>query len=67
MNLRGFGDVLGFQQSGIKNFKLADPVHHKDLFIIAEKNIREIELNEVILKNMIFYLNFLIKQILLIN
>ena len=46
MNLRGFGDVLGFQQSGIKNFKLADPVHHKDLFVIAEKNIREIELNE---------------------
>jgi len=46
MNLRGFGDVLGFQQSGIKNFKLADPVHHKDLFIIAEKNIKEIELSE---------------------
>ena len=46
MHLRGFGDVLGFQQSGIKNFKLADPVHHKDLFLIAEKNIKEIELNE---------------------
>ena len=46
MKLRGFGDVLGFQQSGIKNFKLADPVHHQDLFNLAEKNIREIELHE---------------------
>jgi len=43
MKLRGFGDVLGYQQSGIKNFKLADPIHHEDLFKIAEKNIKEIE------------------------
>ena len=46
MKLRGFGDFLGFQQSGIKNFKLADPIHHSDLFDIADKNIKEIELNE---------------------
>ena len=46
MKLRGFGDLLGFQQSGIKNFKLADPIHHEDLFKIAEENIKEIELNE---------------------
>jgi len=46
MKLRGFGDVLGYQQSGIKNFKLADPLHHENLFKIAEKNIKEIELNE---------------------
>ena len=46
MKLRGFGDVLGYQQSGIKNFKLADPIQHEDLFKIAEKNIKEIELNE---------------------
>ena len=31
MKLRGFGDILGFQQSGIKNFKIADPVKHEDL------------------------------------
>ena len=37
MKLRGFGDILGFKQSGIKNFKLADPIHNKDLFILAEK------------------------------
>ena len=43
MKLRGFGDVLGYQQSGIKNFKLADPVHHENLFKIAEENIKEIE------------------------
>ena len=46
MRLRGFGDVLGFQQSGIKNFKLADPIHHEDLFNLAEKNIKEIEVDE---------------------
>ncbi len=43
MNLRGYGDILGFQQSGIKNFKFADPLHHKDLFFLAEKNIKKIE------------------------
>ena len=43
MKLRGFGDILGFKQSGIKNFKLADPVHNSDLFILAEKEIKRIE------------------------
>jgi len=46
MKLRGFGDVLGYQQSGIKNFKLADPIQHEDLFLIAEKNIKDIEKDE---------------------
>ncbi len=51
MKLRGFGDILGFKQSGIKNFKLADPVHNHDLFILAEKEIKRIEnLNEDISK-----------------
>ena len=43
MKIRGFGDILGYQQSGIKNFKLADPVHHADLFKIAEEDIKSIE------------------------
>ena len=43
MKIRGFGDVLGFKQSGIKNFKLADPIHNKDLFLLAEKEIKRIE------------------------
>ena len=43
MKIRGFGDILGFKQSGIKNFKLADPVHNSDLFVLAEKEIRRIE------------------------
>ena len=43
MKLRGFGDILGFKQSGIKNFKLADPVHNNDLFILAEKEMKRIE------------------------
>jgi ATP-dependent DNA helicase RecG len=46
MKLRGFGDVLGYQQSGIKDFKLADPLHHEDLFRIAEENLKEIEFNK---------------------
>jgi len=51
MKIRGFGDVLGFKQSGIKNFKLADPIHNADLFLLAEKEMRRIEnLNESIAK-----------------
>ena len=43
MKIRGFGDILGFKQSGIKNFKLADPIHNSDLFLLAEKEIMRIE------------------------
>ena len=43
MKLRGFGDILGFKQSGIKTFKLADPIHNHNLFILAEKEIKRIE------------------------
>ena len=43
MKLRGFGDILGFKQSGIKNFKLADPVQNSDLFMLAEKEMKRIE------------------------
>ncbi len=43
MKLRGFGDILGFKQSGIKSFKLADPIHNNNLFILAEKEIKRIE------------------------
>ena len=47
MKLRGFGDILGFKQSGIKMFRLADPIHNNDLFELAEKEIKEMERNEV--------------------
>ncbi len=43
MKLRGFGDILGFKQSGNKIFKLADPIHNSDLFILAEKEIKKLE------------------------
>ena len=43
MKIRGFGDILGFKQSGVKNFRLADPIHNNDLFLIAEKEIKRIE------------------------
>ena len=43
MKLRGYGDILGFKQSGVKTFKLADPIHNSDLFKIAEKEINRIE------------------------
>ena len=49
MKLRGYGDIIGFKQSGVKLFKIADPVHHEDLFKLAEKNINELsdkELNQ---------------------
>ena len=46
MRIRGFGDLLGFKQSGLKNFKLADPVHNEDLFILGEQEIKRIENEE---------------------
>ena len=39
LRLRGFGDLTGYQQSGIKNFRFADPIIHEDLFKIAEKYV----------------------------
>ena len=39
LKLRGFGDLIGFQQSGDKNFKFADPIVHEDLFKLAENLI----------------------------
>ena len=50
MKLRGFGDLLGFKQSGIKNFRLADPVINEDLFLLAEKEMHLIEKNNEDLK-----------------
>ena len=43
LKLRGYGDLLGFQQSGQKTFRLADPILNEDLFILAEKELRQIE------------------------
>ena len=47
MKLRGYGDIIGFKQSGVKLFKLADPVHHKDLFELAELNINSLNINKI--------------------
>jgi len=47
MKLRGYGDIIGFKQSGIKLFKIADPVHHEDLFKLAEKNINNLKEEEL--------------------
>ena len=45
LKLRGFGDLIGFQQSGIKNFKFADPVIHEDLFNLAESYVKDISID----------------------
>ena len=45
LKLRGFGDLTGYQQSGVKNFRFADPVNHEDLFKLAEKFINEVQNN----------------------
>ena len=45
LKLRGFGDLTGYQQSGNKTFKFADPLLHKDLFELAERFIFKNELN----------------------
>ena len=56
LKLRGFGDLTGYQQSGIKNFRFADPLQHKDLFNLAESFLKNINI-----KNNIQNYNFLLK------
>ncbi len=41
LKLRGYGDLIGYQQSGAKNFRFADPVIHKDIFQMAEKFVKK--------------------------
>jgi len=41
LKLRGFGDLIGYQQSGLKNFRFADPVNHEDLFMLAENYVKK--------------------------
>ena len=43
MKLRGYGDLLGFKQSGLQTFRIADPVLNENLFLVAEKEIKRIE------------------------
>ena len=47
MKLRGYGDLIGFKQSGLKLFKLADPVQHEDLFNLAQENIEKMSNEEL--------------------
>ena len=42
LKLRGFGDLIGFQQSGLKHFRFSDPVNHEDLFKLAENYVKNI-------------------------
>ena len=46
MKLRGFGDLLGFEQSGVNHFRLADPINNEELFLLAEKEVKKIENDE---------------------
>ena len=43
LKLRGFGNILGYQQSGTKYFKFADPIFHNDLFELAFNHVKKIE------------------------
>ena len=48
LKLRGFGDIIGYKQSGEKDFLIADPVYHSDLFEVAKneiENIQELNMN----------------------
>ena len=45
LRLRGFGDLIGYQQSGIKNFRFADPVNHENLFKLAEHYVQNNQKN----------------------
>ncbi len=42
LKMRGYGDIAGFQQSGSKSYRFADPFVHQDLFKLAENYILKI-------------------------
>ena len=55
LKLRGYGDIIGYQQSGEKNFMIADPIYHSHLFELAKNNLDLLEQNnkskyEILLK-----------------
>ncbi len=56
LKLRGYGDLTGYQQSGLKNFRFADPVIHEDLFQKAENYVSNLR-NQINQKKF----NFLLK------
>ncbi len=37
LKLRGFGDIIGYKQSGEKDFIVADPMYHSHLFELAKQ------------------------------
>jgi len=43
LKLRGFGDVIGYKQSGEKDFVIADPIYHSHLFDLAKENIDKLK------------------------
>ena len=55
LKLRGYGDLVGYQQSGIKNFRFADPIIHEDLFKLADRYVKDIK-NEINQKKYSFLL-----------
>ena len=54
LKLRGFGDLIGYQQSGLKNFRFVDPINHQELFKLAEDFVKKVNLSED-QKNILFY------------
>ena len=42
LKLRGYGDILGYKQSGEKDFLIADPLYHSHLFDLAKEYIDQI-------------------------
>jgi len=51
MNLRGPGNILGTQQSGLLNFKIADIIKDKDILDIAREDAKNLIKNDPQLRN----------------
>ena len=47
LKLRGFGDIIGYKQSGEKDFLIADPAFHNDLFELAKHQIENEQTKEI--------------------
>ena len=56
LELRGYGEIIGYKQSGHQNFKFADFSSHKDLLELARINAKDIVKENIITNKEIEYL-----------
>ena len=67
LELRGYGEIIGYKQSGHQHFKFADFSSHKDLLELARINAKNIVKENIIKKKEIENLLHLFQKKIALN